>query len=249
MQNLLDDKIYSYFIEYDGVRVLSRQSDRYPNPTLNHFALANYLKERNNRSPKFIDLGCGVGFLGNYAAKNLDTSEIVFADLNPDAINQSLTSYQINTGIKLSDYPVTNHSYGARIKNPKHTLDVRVGDAAQSLANFDAQGCTAVAAPMYIPGACEVFPQAFMFFAYVAKRTGANLYFGHSNLSSDMIDMAAHKSGLVLRSKEAKEVPFMVEYTDGRDELTKENLVSKGLIIKKDGSAYHKLMVSELSYR
>jgi hypothetical protein len=248
MKELLNDGTTSYFINYDGVSVLSRQSDRYPNPTLSHFALAKHLKANKISSPKFIDLGCGVGFLGNYAAKSLGCKEIVFADLNEGAIQQSLFSYQINNDINLKNITQVPHKFGARFTTPLQTLDVRIGNAAESLAHYDAQDCIAVAAPMYLPGICEVFPQAFMFFADVAKKTGAKLYFGHSSLASHMVEQAAHVHNLNLRSREEKEIPFMIEYTDGRKDLIKEDLISLGLVIKNGGKAYHNLMVSELSY-
>ena len=70
-----------YLIKFDGVKVLSRQSERYPNPTLNHFSLARYLRQNGITAAKAIDLGCGVGFLGNYAAKHLGAHEVLFSDL------------------------------------------------------------------------------------------------------------------------------------------------------------------------
>jgi hypothetical protein len=102
---------------------------------------------------------------------------------------------------------------------------------------------------MYLPGICEVFPQAFSLFAQVAKNTGARLYLGHSNLASDLVELAATKSGLHLQSKNEQKVPFMIEYTDTRTQLTTDDLVEKGLELTPEGKAYHTLMVSELSDR
>jgi len=240
--------VTNYFMEFDGVRVLSRQSDAYPNPTLNHFALARYLSRGKVTAPKFLDLGCGVGFLGNYAGVRLETKELVFADLNPEAINQALFSYQVNHRLDLGSFPNEQHDFGLKIKAPKHTLDCRVGNAAESLDNFDAQDCIAVAAPMYLPGVCEVFPQAFMLFAHVAKKTGAKLYIGHSNLTSDLVEQAARQNGLHLRSKEEQSVPFMIEYTHPGKALMADEFMKRGLELR-EGRAYHKLMVSELSYK
>jgi len=244
---ICNTNLSEYLIEFDDTKVISRQSRDYPNPTANHFTLARHLSNIMT-SPKFIDLGCGVGFLGNYAGVRLDIEEIIFADLNQGAIDQALNSYETNHKLNLKKYKQEQHDHGIKILGSKHTLDTRVGNAAESLKNYDAEGCIAVAAPMYVPGICEEFPQAFDLFAEVAKNTGADLYIGHSSLTLDLIEKAAHESGLKLLSEEKKTIPFIIEYTDGRTNLTQEHLVAKGLIIKNDKS-YHKLMVSKLYHK
>ncbi|MBR9683800.1 methyltransferase [Candidatus Woesearchaeota archaeon] len=236
----------SYLIEFDDVKVLSRQSEAYPNPTLNHFALAHYLRKQGVTSKKVIDLGCGVGFLGNYGAIRLEPEVIVFSDLNPNAINQSAISYQLNTGVNLQSAKEVPHQYGIELQTGKQTVDLRIGNSAETLHNYDAEGCISLCSPMYLPGICEVFPQAFGFFANVAKNTGSRLYIGHSNLASDLVEQAAEMNGLRLTSKEEKRVPFLIEYTDGREQRICDGLVSKGLEIDENGKVYHKLMVSEL---
>lgn len=238
-----------YLIEFDGVKVLSRQSAGYPNPSLPHFSLANYLKRNKVESKKVIDLGCGVGFLGNYGAVHLNPEVVVFSDLNPQALQQSATSYQLNKGVNLQASQQKQHNYGVEIKTDKQTLDLRLGNSAQTLQHYDAEGCVSLCSPMYLPGICEVFPQAFSLFASVAKNTGSKLYIGHSNLASDLVEAAAQENGLHLNAKEENRVPFLIEYTDGRNKLTCDSLVSKGLEIDNDGVPYHKLMVSELSYK
>jgi hypothetical protein len=235
-----------FLIEYGGVKVLSRQSEFYPNPTFNHFALANHLKNSRVTSKKIIDLGCGVGFLGNYGAVNLNPETVIFSDLNPDALNQSLYSYTLNNSFDESAVKQQPHKYGARFDFGKHTIDLRVGNSAETLINYDAEGCVSLCAPMYIPGICEVFPQAFSFFASVAKNTGSRLFIGHSNLTSKLVENAAEANNLNLRSREENRVPFMVEYVDSRKDLIQEELISKGLEFDKFGKAYHRLMVSEL---
>jgi hypothetical protein len=236
-------------IEFDDVKVFSRMSDAYPNPTLNHFVLARYLRDQGVRSRKVIDLGCGVGFLGNYGAVHLDPEVIVFSDLNPAALNQSANSYQLNNKIGLKSAEIINHKYGVQLKTGAQSLDLRLGNSGETLNEYDAQGCVSLCAPMYLPGICEVFPQAFQLFGLVAKNTGSTLYIGHSNLASDLVERAAISNGLHLNSKEEKKVPFSIEYTDLRNRRLCEGLVQKGLEIGVDGKVYHKLMVSQMSYK
>lgn len=245
---LAQEGIMEFFISFDSVTVLSRQRRGYPNPTLNHFCLSKYLRDTGKSTKKFLDLGCGVGFMGNYASVHLNPEEIVFADLNPNAVGQSVFSYGLNHELDINDIPRESRAPGAMdIKAPKHTLCTRIGDAAQSLRGYDAEGGIAVAAPMYIPGVCEVFPQAFKLFAFVAKNTGATLYIGHTNLASGLVDDAAKSMGLKLSLRAEREVPFVVEYSnmDAVPGLI-DHLASKGLEIR-DKMAFHKLMVSELS--
>lgn len=242
--------ISDFFINFDGVKVLSRQSPTYPNPTLNHFVLSLYLKESGARAKKFMDLGCGVGFMGNYAGVHLGPEEIMFADLDQNAVGQSIHSYGFNQNIEnVSVLPQEPHNVGVIIKAPKHTLDARVGDAAQSTDGYDAEGGIAVAAPMYIPGICEVFPQAFQLFAFVAKNTGANLYVAHTNLASDLVEDAANRMKLEREVMMERELPFVAEYSNM---AVKPGLVdhlrAKGLEIKGN-EAFHKIVVSKLSDR
>lgn len=238
----------SYKIEYENVQVLSRQDPAYPNPTLNHFALGRFLGRTQPDAKKFIDLGCGTGFLGNYAGKHLDCEEIIFADMNPNAINQSLFSYGDNNGVDLQNCPIERYDFGVKIKVGKDkTVDGRIGDVNQTMYGFDAEGCIAACAPMYIPDVCEVWPQAFITFGAVAQHIGADLYVGHSNLSNHMLEDAAGKLGMKLECRNEAEVPFVAEYADfHRRGIVEESLTAKGLRVDREGKAYHKLMVSKL---
>ena len=237
----------NYFIQFDNTKVHWRAENGYPNPTLSHFALARHLTDQKLKARKLIDIGCGVGLLGNYMAKNSDIKDITFLDLNPNAVDQSVAAYQLNHNVNLSQSPVANGQFGPIVKTPKHNLELIVGPAPQALNGFDGEGCVAVAVPYFLPGICEVFPQAYGLFAQTAKNTGADIYIGHSNLASEQVETAARDNGLHLSATEEKEVPFMIEYHDECKSIL-DNLTDKGLVMKK-GVPYHKLMVSKLSHK
>ena len=240
-------------LAYENVRVFSRRHPGYPNPTLNHLELVNYFS--NCAAPKkFIDLGCGVGLLGNAATVYGDTEkfEVIFADLNPYAVNQSVQAYQLNHKTDLRACPGVRTQTGFRIDTGKHVLEARVGDVSQTFFRFDGQGARAVAAPMFIPVICEVFPQAFDLFALVAKHIGATLYFGHSNLVLDMVKKAAEKNKMKVRSEPTQTIPFNPEYYSSEQglQVDYESLAPFGLEIVKGSKVneyYHRLMISELS--
>jgi hypothetical protein len=235
-----------YLMEFDSVHVLSRQSRLYPNPTLNHYALARYLRKSNVSAHKAIDLGCGVGFLGNYAAVHLGAREIVFSDLHSEALNQSLMAFQINQDSDLSSFLHTPLRNGARFSSPSCSVEARLGPSQDTMHGYDGEDGIALSAPMYLPGICEIFPQAFDVFAYTAKNIGARLYIGHSSLAKDLVESAADRFSMSLNARNEQTVPFIAEYADnGSNRASLDELVKKGLVVKGK-ELYHDLMVSEL---
>jgi len=236
----------SYLIEFDSVQVLSRQSPLYPNPTLNHYALARFLRKNNITAYKGLDLGCGAGFLGNYSVQELGIKEVVFSDLHPEALNQSLFAFQINQDIDLESCLQTPLRDGIRISAPKHSIELRCGPSQNTMQGYDGEDGIALAAPMYLPGICEIFPQAYEVFAYTAKNIGARLFIGHSSLAKDLIERAADRFGMSLNARNEQEVPFVAEYEDYRkNKGNLDELVKKGLVVRGE-DLYHDLMVSEL---
>lgn len=248
------------FFEYAGVKVLKRRSTGFPNATFNHFAIARALTDHSVTPRRFIDLGCGVGFLGNYASVHFRPEEIVFADLNPDALNHGLLGYEANHGVDLDACPRTPHSFGFKIKTLRHTLDARLGNAAHTLRGYEAD--VAVAAPMYIPGVCEVFPQAYALFAGIAKQLGTHLFIGHSCLATHMVESAARSCGMRMDTRYERLLPLRLDYADDaplsqvqRDSgilfpEVEESLSSLGLDINTSNNGlpryYHRVFVSEL---
>lgn len=256
----LFDRSKPLILRYAGVSVLARQFNGFPDATLSHYAVSKFLREKGIRPKSFIDFGSGVGFNGNYASVHLGAEEIFFSDLYPQAMQHALAAYQLNHGIDPATSQVQRHSFGARVNTGMHTLDLRVGDARQTMSGIRADCATA--APMFIPGVCEVWPQAFETFEGLASSTGTPLYIGHSNLSLPQIRMAQNISGRKLETHEVALVPLRLEYSDdsktSRTQKESHTLVPEvelrlrglGLEIRNEPGKpryYHKLMVSELS--
>lgn len=250
-----------FVFEYDGVKVLERLETGYPDVTMNHYAVSRHLQDQGISAQVFADLGSGVGFNGNYASMHLDAPHIVFADLNPHAMNNAMMAYALNHGPEI----VRNASreqkgtYQTVMETGKHTLDFRLGDVLHTL---DSSIDVAVAAPMFIPGICEVFPNAFRIFAFAAKKAGAELYIGHSNISRDWILGAAREAGSRVEETPIREIPLSFEYTDEKyftvSQLAREELVPQvesaltnlGMRVNTEDldrpKYWHTLMVSRL---
>ncbi len=260
-----------FFFEYLGVKVLTRQSEAFPNPTFNHYTLAKFLNENKsqfnqNAHASFADLGSGVSYMGNFASMHLPFKEIIFADLNPYAIDQAVFSYHSNHRILLTDKLLIPHEYYGVIDSGKHRLDFRIGDAQKTLANRSID--TAVACPMFIPYFCEVFPQAYELFARTAKRSGADLFVAHSSLAKPWVERAANLSGMNLDVVFEQTNRLFVEYIDSRDremvvagvestdidlhlQMLKDKLAPLGLIIHyhkgEPPTYFHNTMISKFS--
>jgi len=247
-------------LKYDGVSVLERGSfTGFPNVTLSHYAVGRFLKNNDIRPESIVDFGSGVGFLGNYASVHLGSKEIFFADLYPEAMQHAMAAYQLNHGIDPAQSQGEQHQFGARVDTGMHELDFRVGDARMTMANKAPDA--AVMAPMFVPGVCEVFPQAYQMFEGIANESGTPLFIGHSNLALPQVDVAAALTGRKVDTHEIKTVPLRLEYSDGtpnsslqRDSKTltpevEEHLTTLGLEVREDSGSreyFHKLMVSHI---
>lgn len=244
-------------LEYGGVKVYERFTPEYPNVTLAHYAVGHAMRERKVQPNKIVDFGCGVGFIGNFAAMHLNPQEVVFTDLSTNALNQSAAAYAMNTQVDLNALPKTRHQFGMRMNAGKHILDFRLGDVRQTLSGETAD--VAAAAPMFVPGICEVFPQAYQLFAAVSKHIGAQLFVGHTNLARDKVHEAAQATGMKYQTVFEQTVPLRLEYSDAtrgsiqvtNNRLPKELesfLASRGLEIRdeEENPYFHRIMVTEL---
>jgi SAM-dependent methyltransferase len=230
-----------YKLSFDDVQVLGRKPSGlteegkpiwgYPNPTLFHLTLADFVKNKSLK-PTIVDAGCGTGFLGNYAAKHLHPQKIIFADMNPYAIKQSIEAVHLNNGLaKLIDANPDRVVY----KSDKE-YEGRLGNILTSVD--DVTEATFLSAPYFLPGIVEAFPQAFAIYSAAAVKNGNEIYFGHSDLSMPLLEDAASKAGANLQSNSIRTIPLSPEFYSehlGRPEI-------------EEGTA-HKLMVSRLSPR
>lgn len=229
-----------------GVNLAERSSDSFPNATGGHAALT-YLSIRDiEKAPNFVDLGCGVGFLGTFFGKNSRLNNLIFSDLSPSAIEHAKNTVKINSS--------PNTHFKTRLEN----ISFIEGNAKETIKGLD--GGIAVCSPYLIPEVCTVFPGVYGLFGEIAKSNGMDLYIGHSNLAESLVGEAAEKNGMpreeVLRMKDFLLTP---EYSNG--EIPKqlaqarENKLFPGTVSKlkelglkeKDGRYYHDWVVTKLS--
>lgn len=232
-------KQQEYLLRFGNTTVYSRKNERYPNPTLNHYVLAQAVK--GMKVHKAIDIGCGVGFNGNWMANNSSVEEIIFADLHPQAIIQSFEAYQLNHNTILQ---VTDSQIGLNATS-QHKIIGRWGDARTSLSDIDGEHSVVLSAPMYLPKVCENFPMAYDWFAGVAKNIGADFIVAYSSTARDLVEAAANHHQLNMQDIHSKKLPFTAEYSDLRKNPVEFALWNKGLEINNTG-AYHNIIVSRL---
>lgn len=204
-------------LEYDGVKVLHRSENGFPNATFSHYVVGKALREQGVQPERIVDLGSGVGFIGNYAAKKLGTPEVIFSDLNGNALIQSLEAWLMNQELKPHDVSIRgNNSVMEFSSGDGRSAATILGESQKAIPPLGLKADVATCAPMFVPGVCEVFPQAYEFFAGVAKQMGADLYVGHSNLAGSVVATAARRAGLRREEIFTQRVPLQFEYTDGR---------------------------------
>lgn len=248
-------------LSFDGVKAMYRTDRGYPNATFSHYATGRALRDLEVKPKRLVDLGCGVGFIGNYASVHLSPKEIVFADLNPNALAQSMTAYLLNTGQKPHEVQLGLQGNVTQLTSSRNVAIAVLGDVRESLTGLEAD--VATAAPFYIPLVCEVFPQAYNIFAARAKAMGATLFIGHSNLAQRAVEDAANANQMKLAEVARIRTPLPLEYTDGRIFTTIQRdfeslfpeveaaLEARGLEINTTNPDrpryYHHVVISELS--
>lgn len=243
---------------YDDVVVTGRTDGNFPVVTIPHYVLAKALKEQGVAPDVHADLGCGSGFLGNYAAKKLGARHVKFGDLNPGALNEALSAYLINNRMGLEEARANLEAMpnGMRLQDGGRTIDLLAGDVRGTMQGAD----TMTACPLYVPGVCEVFPQAYSVFGMTAKQNGAPLYVAHSNLASPVVEDAASKLQMSLTDIARVEHPLTEFRTDSRrapihreglNPEVVEKLRTLGLRVKDDGefsprAYFHDIIVSKM---
>ncbi len=250
-------------VGYDNTLVLPPgKGDMYPLVSMGHLLLADTLrhipdvKDSGDKGRTMADLGCGSGFLGLFLANNfagIIGRRILMGDLFPSSLNGVIRSYCLDKGLNLDDLDTEQTDQGMRLTTTSlDLLDLRVGDVAQTMVGEEAD--IAVACPIFIPGICEVFPQAYQLFGAVAKEMGADFYFAHSNLADKVIEEAAQVNGAHISAIKEKEFPYYPQRMDtasrSREDLHEriEELVELGLRKEDDGNMCHKLKVSKMSF-
>ncbi len=248
-------------VGYDNtISFLPGPGDRFPAVSMGHFLLADTLSDEDSvrKARSLVDLGCGSGFLGNYAAKNFEgvqDGRVIFGDLFPESINAALNAYLENNGLEIADMLIKQKGdlFSLRGKG-NQVVEFRVGDVSKTMYGNNVE--VAVASPIYVPGICEVFPQAFALFGAVSKHIRADFYVAHSSLADKVVEQAADQTGASLVDINSREFPLDLSTTDSRrkgvDEETLEKLTPLGLIIKGSGDNVqygHLLKVSRMSYK
>ncbi len=142
-------------VGYDNtISFLPGQHDRFPTVSMAHFFLADTLSNNDNirKAKSLVDLGCGSGFSGNYAAKNferLQDGRIVFGDLFPESINATLNSYLANNGLSPEEIQITQNGNTFSVRGRgNQKMEFRVGDVNRTMYGDNVD--VAIASPIYI---------------------------------------------------------------------------------------------------
>lgn len=83
----------SEVVDFSGLRLHTQPSVYVPHE--DSFLLAD--AARTHAKGRVLDLGCGTGIAGLAAARNSAVTEVVFADVNPDALKLAQTNAKANT--------------------------------------------------------------------------------------------------------------------------------------------------------
>ncbi len=237
--------IENYVIIYDETVVLPRTQDTIPNPTLMHFTLAKYLKNEVKKAEKFLDLGCGTGFLGNYASKHLNPKELTFSDIALESLKLAIEAYKMNTGNNLNDAEIREKGHMVEIKSKEKIINLARGDMLTTLENYDGDKGISTIAPAYIPEICENFPDIYSLAALTAKQTNMTLYIAHSNMADNLIEWASKDSKLKREIIHEQKAPIDTTYVDGRNTINTDKLIEKGAEMQNN-KYYHKIIISKL---
>ena len=113
-------------VGYDNtIALLPGQYDRFPTVSMGHFFLADTLSNEScvRKAKSLVDLGCGCGFSGNYAAKNfegLKNGRVIFGDLFPESINAALNAYLLNNGLSRDNVDISKTEHGLLMVNDQN---------------------------------------------------------------------------------------------------------------------------------
>lgn len=238
-------------IGFDNTISLIPQS--LPMATLGHLLLADTLADMKEvrQAESLVDLGCGCGLIGNYAAKNfegLKEGKVVFADLSQEALDLSWRGYKGNNEIENYEVIVQTSDDVTRMRiRDRQEIELRPGNVLDTMNGMHAD--IALAAPFYIPAIAPSFPQAFCIFALSARKMGADFYVVHSSLADNQVVDAARETNGKLDEVVSREYPLLI--SDLPLEI-ENHLTTLGLRVRRVGDNViyqHDLKVSRMSYK
>ncbi len=87
-------------LEYEGLNIETSDSVYVPaeDSVLAAGFISDCLKNEKRTGLRVLDMGTGTGILGLVAAKSQNVSHVVFADINPEALDIARKSYASNKG-------------------------------------------------------------------------------------------------------------------------------------------------------
>jgi hypothetical protein len=218
-----------------------------PITSFDHFFMAETLSKipEVHKASSIIDLDCGMGFLGNYAAKHYAGSQdglVVFVDNNEQALNLVINAYLMNNALlPHNDALIQKKENGIIISGKgNQVLEVICGSYDEELNGYTAE--IAVACPFYLPRIAGLPEDIFTGYANAAKKISANLYICHTSLADTVIAQAAKETGAMMTVVASKKSPFHIGPIDLRyiDAITDDDgtigmLEQLGLMIEGEG--------------
>jgi len=186
--------------------------------------LYEFLKNKNLDIKNILDLGCGSGFLGQHLSKIFTSSEITFADINPNALKLSKVNNEINNFSSKFNYVETDSfskiqgKFDLIVMNPPYIPHKPIDHLEKNSHNC-------------YNGLDLLLNSLENFEDYLNKN--GYLIFLYSDVGKNEVEQKLNGSSFNIISKNSLEVPFRIEDILKDKSWMKKLIEINGLIHKK----------------